>query len=50
MMLAWIVLAALAGAVVLGLLAALWVSWRRERRAGHRGEHRISRRGPGGAR
>jgi hypothetical protein len=43
-MLAWIVLAAIGVAAVLGLLAALWVSWRRERRAGHRGEHRITRR------
>ncbi len=41
-MLAWVVLAAIASAVVLGLLAALWLSWRRERRAGHRGEHRLT--------
>jgi hypothetical protein len=49
-MLAWIALAAIASVVVFGLLAALWVSWRRDRRAGHRGEHRITRRGPGDAR
>ena len=41
-MLAWIVLSALAVVVLLGLLAALWVSWRRELHAGHRGEHRIT--------
>jgi hypothetical protein len=39
-MLAWIVLAAIGSAVVLGLLAALWVSKRRERRSGYRGGHR----------
>jgi hypothetical protein len=49
-MLAWIVLGAIGVAVLLGLLAALWVSWRRERRAGHRGEHRYTRRGRGDAR
>ena len=43
-MLAWIALAAIAVVAVLGLLAALWISRRRERNAGHRGEHRITRR------
>jgi hypothetical protein len=43
-MLAWIVLAAIGAVAVLGLLAALWVSRRRERRAAHRGEHRLTRR------
>jgi hypothetical protein len=41
-MLAWLVLAAIGSAVLLGLLAALWISRRRERRAGHRGEHRTT--------
>lgn len=43
-MLAWIVLAAIAAAAVLGLLAALWISRRRERLAEYRGEHRFTRR------
>lgn len=39
-MFAWIVLLAVATAAVLGLLVALWVSWRRGRRTGYRGGHR----------
>jgi hypothetical protein len=42
MMLAWLVLLVIAGAVALGLLGALRVSWRRGRRTGYRGEHRTT--------
>lgn len=45
-MAATIALLAIACAVVLGLVTALGLSWRNERRAGHRGEHRITRSGP----
>ena len=41
-MLAWLVLLAIAVVVALGLLVALWVSWRRGRRAGYRGGHRTT--------
>jgi hypothetical protein len=45
-MAATIALLAIACIAVLGLVTALGLSWRSERRAGHRGEHRITRSGP----
>lgn len=44
-MAATIALLAIACIAVLGLVTALGLSWRNERRAGHRGEHRITRSG-----
>jgi hypothetical protein len=45
-MAATIALLAIACIAVLGLFTALGLSRRTERRAGHRGEHRITRSGP----
>ncbi len=45
-MAATIALLAIACIAVLGLFTALGLSWRTERRIGHRGEHRITRSGP----
>ena len=45
-MAAAIALVVIAGVAVLGLITALGLSWRTERHAGRRGEHRITRGGP----
>jgi len=49
---AWIILLAVACAVVIAVLAGLWVSWRRERRRAYHPAHKVRRRppssGPGG--
>jgi uncharacterized iron-regulated membrane protein len=45
---AWIVLLAVACAVVIAVLAGLWVSWRRGRKRDYRPAHKIRRRPPGG--
>jgi hypothetical protein len=42
-MAATVVLIAIAGIAIAGLVAALGLSWRAERLAEYRGEHRISR-------
>ena len=43
---AWIILLAVACAVVIAVLAFLWVSWRRERRRDYHPAHKIRRRPP----
>jgi hypothetical protein len=43
LMAATVVLIAIAGIAIAGLVAALGLSWRAERLAEYRGEHRISR-------
>jgi hypothetical protein len=45
---AWIILLAVVSAVVIAVLAGLWVSWRRERRQGYTPAHKIRRRPPPG--
>jgi uncharacterized iron-regulated membrane protein len=40
---AWIILLALACAVVIAVLSGLWVSWRRERRQDYHPAHRARR-------
>jgi hypothetical protein len=45
---AWTALVALAAGALVGVLIALWVSYRRGRAAGHQGEHTRRRRGRGG--
>jgi len=45
---AWAALIAVAAGVLVGVLVALVISYRRERAAGYQGEHARRRRGRGG--